>query len=106
VEKLSEDDIKQWVNENEILIIFFKTDGCGVCQAQLPVIEQIGDDLEVPLRVVNLSVNRHIAASQMVLSSPITKVFDRGREFYKQGAFIDFNKLRKMLQQLQQSQQG
>lgn len=101
---ISEKTLTNWIHSNKLCVAYFKTQNCGVCQVMLPKIEQIVFELEIPLKVIELSNNLHLASSQMVLNVPVTKVFENGREVLKEGAYLDLNKLRTFLQQTIESQ--
>ncbi|MCG8700013.1 MAG: thioredoxin family protein [Bacteroidales bacterium] len=99
--KITEKYLQNWIDGHELAIIFFKTIDCGVCQSQLSKIESIANEQEVAYKVVDLSENPHLTASQMVLQVPITKIFYQGKEVYKEGAFLDFSGLRELIINLQ-----
>jgi thiol-disulfide isomerase/thioredoxin len=95
--KVTEQALQNWIADQHIAILFFKTKGCGVCQMQLPRIQAIAEEQEISLKVIDLSQNRHLAGPQMVLSAPVTKVFYQGKEIFKEGAYLDFIQLQQLL---------
>ena len=99
---ISEQEIQTWIENHELAILFFKTNGCGVCQVQLDKLQSIVENHELDLKVINISKNPHLASSQMVLSAPVTKVFYQGREMLKEGAYVDFNRLQRLLKRVKE----
>ena len=103
---ISEVSLSKWLSNHPLAMLFFKTKNCGVCAVQLPHIQSLAEELGVDLKVIDLSENMHLAASQMVLGAPVTKVFYQGREVFKEGAYLNFEKLRSRLLQLIENQAG
>lgn len=91
--KITEAKLNEWIGSQKLAILFFKSPDCGVCKMQLPRILSIAEKHGIPLQVIDLSENRHLAGAQMVLSVPVTKVFYQGREVYKEGAYLDWGRL-------------
>ena len=100
--KISEQELTDWIQQYPIVILFFKSKGCSVCTQQLPRIEKIAQDKGIPFKAIDLSENLSLSSSQMVLNVPVTKIFLEGKEIFKEGAFIDFNKIETILNQLTQ----
>ncbi|MEZ4685307.1 MAG: thioredoxin family protein [Bacteroidia bacterium] len=103
---ISEASLSDWLRKHPLAILFFKTKDCGVCHTQLPHIQSLAEEIGIDVKVIDLSENMHLAASQMVLSAPVTKVFYQGKEVFKEGAYLNFEKLRSRLQQLKENQAG
>lgn len=90
-------DLDTLIQSNTKQVVFFKTKGCGVCTAQLPRVSSLCEQYGYALEVVDLSENLTLAASQMVLNVPVTKVFFSGKEIFKEGAYLRFEKLEQVL---------
>jgi thiol-disulfide isomerase/thioredoxin len=99
----TEEDLKSFTGSKELAMLFFMTHGCGVCHTQVQRVEALSDKLSIPLRVVEMSDNQHLVASQMVLNVPVTKVFKDGNEVFKQGAYMDLQRLEDFLSTLKES---
>jgi hypothetical protein len=90
-------ELETLIQTNTKQVVFFKTKGCGVCTAQLPGVTSLCDQYGYPIEVIDLSENLALAASQMVLNVPVTKVFINGKEVFKEGAYLRFEKLEQLL---------
>lgn len=101
--KWTEEALNSFVNSNSLAILLFKSHGCGVCHAQMDRVEALANRMDVPLMAVEMSENRHLASSQMVLGVPFTKVFKDGKEVLKQGAYLDYGRLEEVLEILKES---
>jgi thiol-disulfide isomerase/thioredoxin len=100
--QISPQELSEWIQRQDIALLFFKTKACGVCQAQLSQIQALAEKQGVALKVVDLSENRHLAAEQMVLSAPVTKLFFEGKELFKEGAYLNFNRLSRLISQIKE----
>lgn len=100
--KLTEATLDDWLSKHPLAILFFKSLNCGICQLQLPRIKAIAEKQSIPLQVIDLAENRHLAGTQMVLSVPVTKVFYQGKEVYKEGAYLDLAGLEEIIERYQQ----
>jgi thiol-disulfide isomerase/thioredoxin len=100
--QVSPQELSEWIQRQDIALLFFKTKGCGVCQAQLPQLQALAEKQQLALRVIDLSENRHLVAEQMVLSAPVTKLFFEGKELFKEGAYLNFNRLNRLISQIKE----
>ncbi len=90
-------ELEQIIYSHTKQVLFFKAKGCGVCTAQLSRVIELCKKYAYPLEVIDLSDNLALAASQMVLNVPVTKVFVDHKEVFKEGAFLRFEKLEQVL---------
>jgi len=97
---LTEQKLSDWIQSNSIAVVYFKSQTCGVCHVLLSKIEVLTNKLNIPLQVVDLTTNLHLAASQMVLNVPVTKVFHHQKEIWKEGAYQNLERLENLLLQL------
>lgn len=97
---ISEQDLNDWIGSNTIAVLFFKSKACGVCHVQFPHVQSAAREAGVAFKAIDLSENLHLASAHMVLSTPLTKVFFEGKEVFKEGAYLDLNKLGRLLEQL------
>ncbi len=103
MEKITEQELNDWINKRPISILFFKSKDCGICKVQLPRVQAIAEEHGFPLKVIDLSENLHLSAPQMVLNVPVTKVFFKGKEVFKEGAYLDLKRFNTFLTQLEES---
>ncbi|MBN1952015.1 MAG: thioredoxin family protein [Bacteroidales bacterium] len=100
--QLSEQELNNWIGGHEVAILYFKLESCGVCHVHLPKLQSLAEEMKVGLKVIDLQENPHLSGAQMVFTVPVTKVFYQGREQYKEGAYLDFTKLKNILNQLRE----
>ena len=100
MQQITNQELIDWIIEQEICVLFFKSTDCGVCQAQLPRVQAIAKNMEVAFKSINLTENPHLSGEQMVLSVPVTKVFYQGKELFKEGGYMDFERFSRLLTNL------
>lgn len=96
---MTQNELNTFIQQNPIAVLYFKTNNCGVCEVILPRVEAITQPLNIPVLVVNVADNLELAAQNMVMNVPLTKVFVDGREVFKEGAYIRLNQLEDLLAQ-------
>ncbi|MGA1665496.1 MAG: thioredoxin family protein, partial [Bacteroidia bacterium] len=85
---LQPNDIHAFTAASPISILYFKGDDCTVCHFLGPKVKQLEEELQVPLLEVDMPGNLHLAATEMVLSVPVVKLYVEGREVWKEGAYL------------------
>ena len=94
---MTQNELNTFIQENPIAVLHFKTNNCGVCEVIYPRVESIAEQFNVPILVVNVADNMELAAQNMVMNAPLTKVFVDGREVFKEGAYIRLDQLEDLL---------
>lgn len=97
---IAEQELKDWLQSYKLAILYFKSDACGVCHVHLPKLQSLAQEMSIGFQVIDLQENPHLSGTQMVFNVPVTKVFYEGKEIFKEGAFLDFEKLKGMLVKL------
>ena len=85
---LQPEDIRAFTHSSPLSLLYFKGDDCTVCHFLGPKVQQLAQALEVPLMEIDMPSNLHLAASEMVLSVPVVKLYVEGREVWKEGAYL------------------
>ena len=98
---LTPSDIQTFVQQQPITLLYFKGDNCTVCQALGPKLRALSEALAVPMLTINMPDNLHLAATEMVLSVPVVKLYVEGREVAKEGAYLQVPQLEARIQQWQ-----
>lgn len=100
---ISPTHIQQFVQQHQLALVYFKGDDCTVCHALGPKLQQLAEALTVPLLSIDMPNNLHLAASEMVLSVPVVKLYADGREVAKEGAYLQIPHLQALIERWQAS---
>lgn len=98
--KITPDDIRSFISEHPLALIYFKGDRCSICRQLGPEIAAFAQKQEIPLLEVDMPSNPGLAASEMVLSVPVIKLYFEGNEVFKEGAYFRYSKLREMIEKI------
>lgn len=90
-------DIQAFVQQHPIAMLYFKGDNCTLCQTLGPKLQLVALELEVPLLTIDMPNNLHLAATEMVLSIPVVKLYAAGREVAKVGAYLQIRSLQALI---------
>ncbi len=95
--KITPDDIREFTSAHALALVYFKGAQCSICRQIGPEIAAFAKRHEVPLLEVDMPSNTQLAASEMVLSVPVIKLYFEGREVFKEGAYFRFSELGQLL---------
>lgn len=90
---LQPEDIRSFTSTAPISLVYFKGDDCTVCHHLGPKVHQLATSLQIPILEIDMPSNLHLAATEMVLSVPVVKLYVEGREVWKEGAYLQPNAL-------------
>lgn len=93
--------LRQTIDSEPYMLLYVKTPDCSVCQADLPRVEQIVEDLQAPAYQIDASEMPETVGQLTLFSSPTTLLFYEGKEFHRQARIIDFEELAYRLEQIQ-----
>jgi thioredoxin 1 len=76
-------------SEKPILVDFFAT-WCGPCQALMPVLKQVKDQLGDQIKIVKIDVdkNQNIASQWQVRGVPTLILFKNGKQVWRQSGVL------------------
>lgn len=76
-------------SEKPILVDFFAT-WCGPCQALMPVLKQVKDQLGDQIKIVKIDVdkNQNIASQWQVRGVPTLILFKNGQQVWRQSGVL------------------
>ncbi len=98
--KITPEDIRHFTAEHPLAFIYFKGDQCSICRQLGPEIAAFAKKHKIPLLEVDMPSNTELAASEMVLSVPVIKLYFEGKEFFKEGAYFRFSEVEKLLEKI------
>lgn len=87
------DHLKQFIAEEEKVILYFSSKDCNVCHAVLPKLINLINDHSI--KILKIDVNKHveIAGQLLVFTVPTILMMYNGREVLRESRFIDFQKI-------------
>lgn len=90
----------QTAAQDPISLFLFKTKNCGVCAAIAPKVEALMRGYPaVSASIVWADAQPMISGQQLVFSVPAVLLFKDGREIHRQSRFIDFEELKRQIDQ-------
>ena len=91
------DHLKQFMAEEEQVILYFSSRDCNVCHAVFPKVMNLVNNH--PIKVVKLNIDEHveIAGQLLVFTVPTILMIYEGREILRESRFIDFEKVKRTL---------
>jgi len=91
------DHLKQFMAEEEQVILYFSSRDCNVCHAVFPKVMNLVNNH--PIKVVKLNIDEHveIAGQLLVFTVPTILMIYEGREILRESRFIDFEKVERTL---------
>ena len=82
------DDIHEFLDGNELKILYIGTRFCSTCQALFPKIEELAKNLDfVNLMRVEIDEVREVASAFQVLSSPTILFFHYKKEYFRSSRY-------------------
>lgn len=83
-------DIKKFVSENSISIVYFSGSICGACDVIRDKVKRLIKDYEkINFLEINAVENKEIAAKYDVFTLPILILFVEGKEVLRFGRYFD-----------------
>ena len=80
VKDLSDEEFKDFLEKNDLVLVDFFADWCGPCQMVSPVIEKLSEEMEnVKFAKINVDENRETPGKFGVMSIPTLLVFKEGK---------------------------
>lgn len=85
----SVDSIRQLIDENEMVLIYFGSENCNVCSAVKPKVEGIlGKYSAITSGLVDVEKSSKAAAEFSVFTIPVILVFIEGKEIIREARYI------------------
>lgn len=101
VELTSIEEIDSFIEINPLSMLYVSQEDCNVCHAIYPKLKtMLKLYLKLALARVNASQVEEITGRFLIFSVPTILVFLDGREYLREGRFVQFEQLKKQLQLL------
>lgn len=94
------DKLKQTIETNDAVMVYFSGENCGVCKALQPKVKELFDTNFSKIEQIYISSDKYIqtAAQFSVLTIPTVIVFFDNKEFVRQSRHISIQDLEKKIQ--------
>ena len=88
-------------NQNEAIVLYFTTATCNVCKSVFPKLEELMQNY--PNLTIKIDAEKFpdIAGQQLIFTVPSILIHFEGKEVLRESRFIDFAKIDRMLDLLQ-----
>ncbi|WP_429948644.1 thioredoxin family protein [Enterococcus sp. AZ101] len=94
-------EVIAFVNEHSLAFIYVSQEDCSVCHALRPkLIELLKSYPKIELREVEADKVKAISAEYLIFSAPTFLFFVDGKEYIREGKFVQFKKLANALEQI------
>lgn len=87
------EEIKKLIKENQMIMFYASNDLCSVCQEIRPKIENIANDLNLPVFDIDITENPMARGQMTLFMAPVVMLYYEGREVHREGRFLDFEEL-------------
>lgn len=94
------DELKQTIETNDAVMVYFSGENCGVCKALQPKIKELFDTSFQNIEQIYISSNEYMktAAQFSVLTIPTVIVFFDNKEFVRQSRHISIQELQSKIE--------
>ncbi|URZ07871.1 thioredoxin family protein [Clostridium felsineum] len=88
------EEVEELINSNEMSLIYFESDTCGVCKVIKPGVNEILKEYpNIKSLFINVEGNIKLAASYNVFTLPAVIVFVNGKEAIRQARYINLDEI-------------
>jgi len=101
-ETIAVEQIHNMMQENEIVLVDFSSDGCPPCDALRPVLQKLLIEerfKDIKFVEINLTKHPELAEEFMVFGVPTLMIFKMGKEYRKKVGYVTKKKLAKFLEE-------
>jgi len=78
-------------------ILYFSTPECGVCLSVYPQLMDLLKEDQIEVIKIDASEFPEVAGQHLVFTAPTILVFFEGKEVLRESRFIDFQRIRRLL---------
>lgn len=94
-------EVTAFINENHLAFLYVSQDNCSVCHALRPKLSELLKNYPaIELREVEADKVKEISAEYLVFSAPTLHFFVDGKEYLRDGRFVQFKKLEAALEKV------
>ena len=93
------DEMNEFIKNNTVVMIYFASEGCGVCGALLPKIEKMVIKFQ-KLKIGKVKVDKftEAAGQYSIFTLPAILVYIEGKEIIREARFISVEMLEKTIE--------
>lgn len=78
--------------EDKIIVLNFHSETCGPCIMQMPVLEDLSNDLEIALVTCDVDDNNEALKHFNVTATPTTIIYKNGKPMFTHVGFLPYDK--------------
>ncbi|WP_207696490.1 hypothetical protein DOK67_0001412 [Enterococcus sp. DIV0212c] len=94
-------EVVNFINENHLVFLYVSQEDCSVCHALRPkLVELLKKYPKIELREVEADQVKAISAEYLIFSAPTLLFFVDGKEYLREGKFVQFQKLAAALEKI------
>ncbi|MGV2875610.1 thioredoxin family protein [Macrococcus capreoli] len=79
--------------QQDKFVLYVMSEGCSVCHADLPKVESILENYDIPSAKILVNEIPEAAGQLSLFTAPVIILNAQGREFHRQARIIDFEAL-------------
>lgn len=99
IELKKAEDLKHYLKEHTLTVLYFSTPNCSVCHAMKPKVEERLAQ-HTPLVIhIDASVHPELAGQYIVFVAPTLLVLEHDKELLRESRFIDLDRVERLLSQ-------
>lgn len=91
------ESIKDIIDNNELVLIYAKSNSCAVCNVLLPRVEAVVNKKRIPSALVLIDNIPEFSGQFTVYAVPTVLIFVSGKEVFRQSQFLQVRDIEKEL---------
>lgn len=100
-------EVITFIDGNRLAFLYVSQEDCSVCHALKPkLIELLKRYPKIELREVEADKVKEISAEYLIFSAPTLLFFIDGKEYIREGKFVQFKKLEVALERIYSFEEG
>lgn len=94
-------EVVTFINENHLAFLYVSQEDCSVCHALRPKLTELLKNYpKIEVREVEADKVKAISAEFLIFSAPSLLFFVEGKEYLREGKFVQFRKLTDAIEQI------
>ena len=108
MEKLEKiQDVVTFINKNHLAFLYVSQENCSVCHALRPKLTELLKRYpKIELREIEADKVKEISAEYLIFSAPTLLFFVEGKEYIREGKFVQLKKLAEAIEQIYQFEES
>ena len=96
----SADELDRFMDDEDLLILYFDTKFWGVGKAVFPKLEDLADKYKVKILLIDIDKLLFVRGQLQVFSPPTILIMKEKKEILRESGFISFENVERMLENL------